>query len=57
LILGLEKRVATLEGKSGVKPAPVAAPGKAEEEEDVDLFGSSDDEEDDEKAKVSVPSK
>ena len=57
LVLTLEKRVASLEGKTGA-PAPeaakpAAAPAKAvEDEDDVDLFGSDSEEEDAEAAKV-----
>jgi hypothetical protein len=43
LVLTLEKRVATLEGKPGAGHAkPVAA--AADDDDDIDLFGSSDDE-------------
>merc|ERR1712181_72350 len=54
LVLSLEARVGQLEGG---KPAPAkAAPAKAapaeEEEDDVDLFGSSDEEESEEKKRI-----
>jgi len=58
LVLTLEKRVASLEGKSGGSapaPAPKAEPAKPaadEDDDDVDLFGSDDEEEDAEAARV-----
>ena len=56
LVLTLEKRVASLEGKSGGgAPAPAKAePAKpaADDDDDVDLFGSDDEEEDAEAARV-----
>ena len=62
LVLTLEKRVASLEGKSGgapaaaAAPAPKAAPAKPaaddDDDDDVDLFGSDDEEEDAEAARV-----
>ena len=55
LVLTLEKRVASLEGKP-IAAAPAAkaapAPAAAGDDDDVDLFGSSDEEEDAEAAKV-----
>jgi hypothetical protein len=57
LVLTLEKRVASLEGKSGGSaPAPKAAAAPApaaDDDDDVDLFGSSDEEEDADAARVS----
>lgn len=56
MVLTLEKRVASLEGKSGGgAPAPAKAePAKpaADDDDDVDLFGSDDEEEDAEAARV-----
>ena len=56
-MLTLEKRVASLEGKSGGSaPAPKAAAAPApaaDDDDDVDLFGSSDEEEDADAARVS----
>lgn len=56
LVLTLEKRVASLEGKSGGSaPAPKAAAAPApaaDDDDDVDLFGSSDEEEDADAARV-----
>ena len=58
LVLTLEKRVASLEGKSGgAAPAPAKAePAKpaADDDDDVDLFGSDDEEEDAEAARVFI---
>ncbi len=57
MVLTLEKRVASLEGKSGGSaPAPKAAAAPApaaDDDDDVDLFGSSDEEEDADAARVS----
>jgi len=55
-VLTLEKRVASLEGKSGGSapaPKPAAAAPAADDDDDVDLFGSSDEEEDADAARVS----
>ena len=58
MVLTLEKRVASLEGKSGgAAPAPAKAePAKpaADDDDDVDLFGSDDEEEDAEAARVFI---
>nr|AQS22803.1 elongation factor 1-delta [Pseudodiaptomus poplesia] len=50
MVMGLEGRVASLEG--GKKAAPAAA--KEEDDDDVDLFGSEDEEEDEEKARITA---
>merc|ERR1712130_847939 len=51
LVLSLEARVGTLEGgKPAAKPAPAAAPAAADD--DVDLFGSEDEEESEEKKRI-----
>ena len=63
LVLTLEKRVASLEGKSGGAPAaaaaaPKAAPAKPaadDDDDDVDLFGSDEEEEDADAARVRIP--
>jgi len=55
LVLTLEKRVASLEGKSGGSapaPKPAAPAPAADDDDDVDLFGSSDEEEDADAARV-----
>nr|AQS22655.1 elongation factor 1-delta [Pseudodiaptomus poplesia] len=52
MVMGLEGRVASLEG--GKKAAPAAAAAKEEDDDDVDLFGSEDEEEDEEKARITA---
>merc|ERR1711936_698813 len=56
LVLSLEARVGQLEGgKPAAKAAPApakAAPAPAEDDDDVDLFGSSDEEESEEKKRI-----
>merc|ERR1712029_1137830 len=53
LVLSLEARVGQLEGgKPAAKPAPAKPAPAGEEDNDVDLFGSSDEEESEEKKRI-----